>query len=157
MSKVEIVEIKDQIVIGLRNTGEYSKLIPEQLGRLYMYTQENRIEIVGAPTFVCHEKTHEDACEAIKNKNADVESCVPIAKMVEVKGDFKCYELKGGKFAKITHKGPYDKCEPAYCKLFEWVKKNKKEINGCIREVYLNDPREVKPNEVLTNILYPIK
>jgi AraC family transcriptional regulator len=58
--------------------------------------------------------------------------------------------------AKIVHKGPYDKCEPAYTKLFAWIEKSGKKIAGPTREAYLNDPNEVGLEEALTEIYIPI-
>ena len=59
--------------------------------------------------------------------------------------------------AKIMHKGPYEDCGATYGKLFAWLQKNGKRMNGPTREVYLNDPREVPPEEILTEIYAPIE
>lgn len=37
-------------------------------------------------------------------------------------------------------------------KMFSWIAENGKMISGPVREVYLNDPREVNPDEILTEI-----
>lgn len=37
-------------------------------------------------------------------------------------------------------------------KMFSWIAENGKIISGPVREVYLNDPREVNPDEILTEI-----
>jgi effector-binding domain-containing protein len=88
---------------------------------------------------------------------ADIEVAAPISDKIEETGEIKCYTLLGGKMAKIIHKGPYDKCEPTYEKIFAWIKKNGRNIVGPTREVYLNDPREVGLEEALTEIYVPIK
>ena len=59
--------------------------------------------------------------------------------------------------ARIVHKGPYEGCEAAYETLFAWLEENGKEVVGPIREVYLNDPNEVPPAEILTEIYAPIE
>ncbi len=58
--------------------------------------------------------------------------------------------------AKIIHKGPYEACAPTYEKLYTWIEQNGKTITGPVREVYLNDPREVGIEEALTEIYAPI-
>lgn len=58
--------------------------------------------------------------------------------------------------AKIIHKGPYEECAPTYEKLFSWIAENGIGIFGHVREVYLNDPQEVQPDEVLTEIYAPL-
>ena len=107
------------------------------------------------PIFVCYE-TAEEAMEADKTGTADVEVAAPIVEKIEETEEIKCYTLPGGKMAKIIHKGPYDKCETTYNKIFAWIDKNGKKIAGPIREVYLNDPREVGLEEALTEIYIPI-
>ena len=59
--------------------------------------------------------------------------------------------------AKTVHRGPYEACEPTYAKLFAWIGENGKRIAGPLREVYLNDPKEVPPEEILTEIYAPIE
>ena len=58
--------------------------------------------------------------------------------------------------AKIVHRGPYEECEPTYDRLFAWIARNGMSITGPIREAYLNDPREVPQEEILTEIYVPV-
>jgi len=155
MNDVTVIQIKPQTVIGLRKRGPYS-LIPTLLKELYEFAMEKGIPVTGHPTFVCHE-TAEEALEAMKTGNADVEVAVPVSGKVEVTGDIKCYELPGGTMARIIHKGPYGACEPTYLRLFAWLEENGKQLAGPTRELYLNDPREVGPSETLTEIHAPIE
>ena len=104
---------------------------------------------------MCHE-TAEEAMEADKTGNADIEVVAPIAEAIEETEEIKCYTLSGGRMAKIVHKGPYEKCESTYNKIFAWIEKNGKKIVGPIREAYLNDSREVGLEEALTEIYVPI-
>ena len=66
------------------------------------------------------------------------------------------YELSGGKMAEIIHRGPYEASGPVYKRLFAWLEENDKKLTGPIREAYLNDPREVAPEDILTIIYAPI-
>ncbi len=45
---------------------------------------------------------------------------------------------------------------PAYERLFAWALENGLKLTGALRESYLNDPREVAPEEILTIIHAPI-
>lgn len=154
MDDVTVIEIKSQTVIGLRKRGPYSQ-IPMLLKELFEFAMEKGIKVSGHPTFVCHE-TAEEAKEAMKTDNADVEVAVPVAGKVEVTGDIQCYELPGGTMARIMHKGPYEACEPTYLRLFAWMEENGKRLVGPTRELYLNDPREVGFDKALTEIHAPI-
>jgi len=155
MDEVTTVTLKPQLVLGTKKTGSY-KEIPQLLCKLFEYAQENKLACTGAPVFVCHEITIEQVCEAEKSKSAQLEVCLPLAKKVSGSKDISCYKLAGGEHAKILHKGPYEECGPAYQKLYSWIAAQGKKVAGPVREVYLNDPREVAKEEILTEIYAPI-
>jgi len=153
---ISIVEIDPQLVLGIRKEGPY-KSIAQIIPELFEYMQNNGIDCVGSPVYVCHESTPEEAKKAVEEGNADLEVVAPIDYKVEGQQGYKCYELEGGKMAKIVHKGPYDQSGSTYTKLFAWIAENDVKTRGCIREVYVNDPREVSPEEILTEIYTPIE
>ena len=155
MEEVTVVDVKPQLVAGIRKMGYYRE-IAELLPRLYEYAAKKGAKFTAPPTFVCHE-TAEEAMEADKTGNALIEVAAPIAEKIEETKEIKCYTLPGVKMAKIIHKGPYDKCEPTYEKIFAWIKKERRNIVGPTREVYLNDPNEVGLEEALTEIYIPIE
>jgi len=155
MDEVTTVKLKPQLVLGTKATGSY-KEIPQLLGKLFEYSQQNQIKCTGAPVFVCHEITIEAVCEAEKNKSAELEVCIPIEKKAKGNQELASYKLAGGEYAKILHKGPYDECGPAYQKLYSQIAIMGKKVSGPVREVYLNDPRKVAKEEILTEIYAPI-
>ena len=57
---------------------------------------------------------------------------------------------------KTVHKEPYEDCTSTYEKLYDWLVQNGKKIIAPTREVYLNDPGEVPPEKILTEIYLPI-
>jgi effector-binding domain-containing protein len=79
---------------------------------------------------------------------------VPISGIFEKVGseEIQVYELPGGKMTKIVHNGPYEECSQNYEKLFSRSAKTGRVISGLILEVYFNHPREVQPEEILTEI-----
>jgi len=126
------------------------------LPHLFEFALGKGIQIQG-PIFVCHEVTPEDAMKANEEGNADIEVAIPISGKVKNTEEIKSYVLPGGEMAKIIHKGLYEACAPTYQKLFAWLETDGKRIAGPIREVYLNDPHEVPPEEILTEIYAPIE
>lgn len=154
MKKIEIINLEPQLVIGVRKKGYYRE-IGEILPKLYEYASKKGAIFSGMPIFICHESP-EEIEEANNTGSADIEVAVPVAKNIEETDEIHCYTLPGEKMAKIIHKGPYDACEITYNELFAWIEKNNKRIIGPIREVYLNDPREVGLEETLTEIYAPI-
>ena len=155
MEEVTIVEVKPQLVLGMRRRGKYEE-IGVMLPQIVQHIIEKGVQIAGPPVFVCHETSAEEVKKADSEGNADVEVAWPIAVEMEGTGEMTCYELSGGKMARIVHKGPYQACESTYEKLFAWIAQNGKIIAGPLREVYLNDPREVPEEEILTEIYAPI-
>lgn len=155
MGDIAIVDVEPQMVIGLRRRGPY-KQISDMIPELYEFAEKNGVVIVGAPIFVCHETSVEEAMEAEAKGNADVEVVFPVAGDVKASGEIKHYELAGGKMAKTVHKGPYEAMVPTYEKLYAWLEENGKHIVGPTWEIYLSDPREVPPEEYITEIYVPV-
>ncbi|HWQ48967.1 MAG TPA: GyrI-like domain-containing protein [Methanosarcina sp.] len=157
MSEITIVELNPQLVLGMRKTGAY-KEIPMMFQRICEFAFSKNIQITAYPAFLWHETTVEEAQKADIEENADIEVVFPISEFIETAEDeeIRVYELPGGKMAKIVHKGPYEECTLTYEKLFSWIAENGKRIVGPVREVYLNDPREVQPEEILTEIYAPL-
>jgi effector-binding domain-containing protein len=53
-------------------------------------------------------------------------------------------------------KGPYDAMESSWRELLAWVAANDRRPGGPLREVYLNDPGQVSPDDLLTELLVPL-
>ena len=156
MENIAIVEVAAQQVLGMKMTGTYT-LIPELLMKIYEFTVKKKIEISGPPLFLCHEISPEAVMEANEKGTATVEVAWPVSGIVKGNREMKVYELPGGKMAHTIHYGPYESCEPTYLKLFAWIKEKGLHISGPIREVFPNDPREVKPEEIITEIFVPVR
>jgi len=155
MDDITIVEIEAQQVLGINKTGSYT-LIPELLMKIYEFAVGNKITICGPPLFLCHETRVEAVTEANKKGTARVEVAWPVFGIVKGYREIKAYTIPGGKMVRTVHHGPYESCEPTYQKLFTWIETKGLHISGPIREVYLNDPRLVKPEEILTEIFVPV-
>jgi effector-binding domain-containing protein len=154
MSEVSISSIESQLVVGMRKRGTYAQIRP-MITRLHKYVEASGAGIAGPPMFVCHE-TPKEVVKANLQHNADVEVVIPVSARIEGNDEVTCYELPGGPMAKITHTGPYEKSATAYKKLFAWIAENHKKVAGPTREVYLNDPRKVPPEKLLTDIYAPV-
>jgi DNA gyrase inhibitor GyrI len=64
--------------------------------------------------------------------------------------------LPGGPCAWTTHRGPYEELGLAHHALFAWAQERGHEAVGAIREIYENDPNEVAPEALVTEVLLPI-
>jgi DNA-binding transcriptional MerR regulator len=65
-------------------------------------------------------------------------------------------ELPGGIVAWTTHHGPYDEISPAYHTLAGWIQEHGHGIVGAPREIYLTDPRTTAPDDLLTEVQFPV-
>jgi len=156
MDDISIVEVSAQQVLGMKKTGTYM-LIPELLMKIYEFTVKKKIEVTGPPFFLCHEITPEAVMEANEKGTATVEVAWPVSGTVKGTREMKVYDLPGGKMVYTIHRGPYESCEPTYRRLFTWIDSQGLRISGPIREVYPNDPRVVKPEEIITEIFVPVR
>lgn len=82
----------------------------------------------------------------------------------EFRGDtppegMEALSILGGKTAVLTFKGPYSGLEAAYHSLFgNWLPESGEEpADQPCYEIYLNDPRETAPEDLLTEICLPLK
>lgn len=90
-------------------------------------------------------------------QDMDVEIGFPVAKKLAGKDNIKAGELPTGKIASCVYCGPYIEMAPAYEALAIWVEENGYEPTGIAYEFYLNDPGEVTPEELMTQIVFPLK
>jgi len=156
MEEITLLDVPPQQVLGIKKIGTY-RLIPELLMKIYEFIDEKKLTIVGAPMFLCHETSPDAVKEANEKGTAIVEVAWPVAGTAKESGDIKVYTLPGGKMARTVHHGPYETCEPTYLKLFSWICEHHFQIAGPIREIYPNDPRQVNPEEIITEILVPVR
>ena len=155
MAEVTIVQVPTQLVLGVQRKGHYAD-IAVALGEVVHYAMANGAQLTGMPVAIMHETSKEAAEKADREGTAVIDVAFPIAQPVQGSDAVKCYELPGGTMAKTIHKGPYETCESTYNELFQWLVKRGKKITGPRREAYLNDPREVKPEDILTEIYAPV-
>ncbi len=155
MEEVTLVEVPQFQVLGIRKRGHY-RIIPELLQRIFEFAMENRVQLAGMPMLLMHERSREEALEADTKGTADVEVAVPVSGTVKPEGDIRLYTLPGGKMARIVHLGPYEGSATSYEKVLGWIGQKGLNVIGPIREIYHNNPMEVRPEEIMTEILVPV-
>jgi AraC family transcriptional regulator len=89
----------------------------------------------------------------------------PVDCAITVEGEVKpaegmtVQEIGGGKYAKYTYQGPYNKLDKAWHDVLAEVGKSTAYTTADkpSLEVYLNDPSQVKPEELITEIYLPVE
>ena len=150
---VEIDEVEPRPVAAIRLRTSISKVgrdVGAAFGRLIAELGQAGIEPAGPPLTVHH--------EIIDNEtDGDIEVCIQITGDFEGRDDLDVREIEGGPVAATTHKGRYHEITPAYHTLTGWIAEHGHEIVGPPREIYLNDPQIVLPEDLLTRVEFPIK
>ncbi len=149
--KCEIIERDAQNTLSIRTTSSVQNL-PEVLGKNYgvimQYLGQLNEQMVGAP-FVAYYN--------MDMQNLDIEIGIPVAKKISSKDEIKASEIPRGKYASCLYIGPYSGVAPAYETLAKYIEDQGYEPTGIAYELYLNDPSVVSPEELQTEILFPLK
>jgi effector-binding domain-containing protein len=90
-------------------------------------------------------------------QDLDVEIGFPVSGSLPGKGEIQPGEIPGGKAATCLHVGPYTEVGPAYEALMQWIMENGFEATGVAYEMHLNDPAQTPPEELKTQIVFPMK
>ncbi|MFC5380018.1 MerR family transcriptional regulator [Aquipuribacter nitratireducens] len=108
----------------------------------------------GAPFVVYHDVIDETSA-------GDIEVCVPVPPATAPpapadEGAVRWRTTAGGPVARTLHRGPYAEIAPAYHSLEGWMRENGHRPAGPPREVYLNDPATTLPEDLLTEVQWPV-
>lgn len=147
----QITEQEPRPALAIRTSLPVEQL-PDFLGRAYgsivQYLVELQEQPAGAP-YVAYFN--------MDPKNLEVEAGFPVSRALPGHREIQSTEILGGKLATCLHVGPYSDCGPAYAALTQWTKDQGYEPTGVAFEIYLNDPSVTPPQELRTQILFPLK
>ncbi|WTW99484.1 MerR family transcriptional regulator [Streptomycetaceae bacterium NBC_01309] len=65
--------------------------------------------------------------------------------------------LPGGRFARVTHVGPYDQIGLTAHALLSWCAERRHAVRGPLREVYVSDPATTPPDRLVTHLMIPLE
>ncbi|WP_229070334.1 MerR family transcriptional regulator [Actinoplanes sp. DH11] len=104
----------------------------------------------GAPFVVYHDIIDEKT-------DGRIEICIPVPPGLSLPpGPSVTREVPGGLVAYVVHRGPYSEISPAYHVVTGWMEQQGRSGAGAPREVYLNDPQTAAPDELLTEVQFPL-
>jgi len=150
---VQITEATPQLVAATKihtNLRRIGADIGAGFGTLMQALGGEGVSASGPPLIVYHDVIDEET-------DGDIEICVPIVGTISDNPAVNERELEGGTMATTVHHGPYEEIAAAYHTVAGWISEHGHEVAGPPREIYLNDPQIVAPEELLTRVEFPIR
>ncbi|MBN2733730.1 MAG: GyrI-like domain-containing protein [Methanomicrobiaceae archaeon] len=158
VSEPVIKEVMAVRVISGRRTGTYEEVcsgVAEDLMRIIFSpeNQKNGVKITGPCMSICYDNEYRET-------DADIEMAVPVQGQISI--DNPAYDLRtipACRVISVIYKGPYEHegFSVAFGNAFSFAAEMGLETTGPERQIYLNDPSETEPQDLLTEIQIPIK
>lgn len=153
MFEVTFSKVPETQLVSVAHSGSYmqiDKAFEMLFGTLYARgIARPDMRLIGVylddPDIVAVDKLRSFACV---NADSNVPAEAPLGRRT----------IDGGDCAVLRHKGPYANMHKAYRWLYaEWLPKSGRELRDAARfEEYVNNPRDVPPTELLTDIYIPL-
>jgi len=99
-----------------------------------------------------------DDPDFVQEQDLRARACSPVAAAARLRAPLEELMLPGGSFARLRHRGPYADMKDAYRWLYGvWLPRSAYEAGDVPGfESYLNNPQDVAPTELLTDIHLPL-
>lgn len=147
----QLIDRAAQPVLSIRTHTSVQQL-PEQLGRAYGAIVEYLADMgerpAGPPFAVYYN---------MDMQNLDVEMGFPVATPLSGEDAIQANLFAKGQYAMCVHNGPYGDIGAAYEALTVWMQDHGYTPTGIAYEFYLNDADETPPEELQTQIFFPVK
>lgn len=160
MSEIAVHQLDPRPAAAVRVTGAMSELdlgalFEEHLPSIAHRLADMGVEPAGAPYGRYHEFGPERAIVEIGIPTAAPASALrPMAEAED--GELAASELPGGEVAVAVHIGSYDGLPQTYGRLEEWIGTEGRRPAGAPWESYVDDPSEVDPADIRTEVCWPI-
>ncbi|MCB9866110.1 MAG: AraC family transcriptional regulator [Phycisphaerales bacterium] len=87
------------------------------------------------------------------------DACLTVGPQFQPEGEVGVQDIPGGDYAMAVHRGPYEKLSETYAALCgEWLPRSGREVRTAPAiEMYLNNPQDTAPEELVTEVYVPLK
>ncbi len=150
---VNIIDFPETLCAAVPHTGSYMQ-IDQAMGKLFVLLKE--LNLLNENTKMM--ALFLDDPELTETEALRSFACSPIEPSTHLPTALETKTLKARQVAKLTYKGPYADMSQAYQWLYGvWLPESGYEPadSPCI-ESYLNNPQQVAPTELLTDIMLPL-
>jgi flavin reductase (DIM6/NTAB) family NADH-FMN oxidoreductase RutF/effector-binding domain-containing protein len=146
----DIVERPAQSALTIRTRVSpvaLASAIGESMMAIVRYAGEKGYIPIGPPFVAYH---------GFDGQKQDIEIGFPFKPGIEGRDTIKVSGIPGGKAATYRHVGSYEKLPDVRTALEQWLNTNGHTISGATYEIYLNDPQTTAPENLETEIMYPL-
>lgn len=150
MIDVEVKQIPAQLALVVHTRGTLETVAAEMgaaFGTLMRHAQATGAQFAGPPVAVYPEMPEGEFAFDV---------CMPVAPGAVAGDAVPLEELPAVEAATCLHKGPYTTIGQTWERLVQWAAENGRQPGGAAREVYLNDPQQVRAEEILTELVMPL-
>ena len=153
--QVTIKETEPLTVAFLSMKGPYTQ-ISEAFGKLYSWMGQKGLMPAGPPLGL-----YFNVPGQVPDEELLWELRSPIAGDVAISGPDEqgrgVKRLEAIQVAATMHQGPFEEVGRTYGALAGWIMENGYEINAPTEEVYLSDPNETPPEQLVTEVRFPVR
>ncbi|UUX93082.1 MerR family transcriptional regulator [Methanoplanus endosymbiosus] len=158
VSEPVIKDVPAMRVISCRRIGSYEEVCSEVSENLIKIifnpaNQKEGVKITGPFITICYDGEYRET-------DADIEMAVPVQGQIAIDEDgYQIRNLRPCRVISVIYKGPYEHegFSAAYNAAFKIATEKGLETIGPERQIYLNNPDETTPEELLTEIQIPVK
>ncbi|MCL2115278.1 MAG: GyrI-like domain-containing protein [Methanobrevibacter sp.] len=148
--EVKIQEVKIGSVANIKHKGSFKEL-NKFYGQLENWIKNNGLKSLG--TYHCRfDLQNED----VSSNNIFFELAMPVEKLDKYEHSVKISQIPERDVVSALYKGPYSNLHSIHRTLADYTRNNDLAPMDSPTEIYLNDPLEVKPNELLTEVQFTV-
>jgi len=152
--KIEIAVLPAQTAIMVKDSAgpkEYAAVMGKAYEELYSYVKSARLTPSGPP-FATYIRWDSATMFSVMN------ICLPVLKADKGKGRITAGNFPEQKVVQAIYFGAYDKMEPAYKAVEQFIKESGLTEAGAPMEIYVTDPMTEKDiSKLETHIVFPVK
>lgn len=151
---VKIHEMPETRCVAVAHTGSYMQ-IDQAMGKLFAQLQQHNLltqDTAMMALFV-------DDPDLVDTEELRSFACSPVSTEISIPDELSIQTIAAGPVATLRYKGPYADMHNAYRWLYGvWLPASGNEpADAPAIEAYLNNPQEVAPTELLTDISLPLR
>ncbi|MGL4670345.1 MAG: GyrI-like domain-containing protein [Methanobacteriaceae archaeon] len=143
--------VESEKISYIKHIGKVEE-VPMVMGKLMEWAYKNNINIAGPPCSLYYTDP-----SMVDPEEMVYDMIIPVSGDVKGNDEVKIKEVPEHTVISVIHKGDYSSLSETYMGIWNYIQENEYLSNGYPKEIYLNSPQEVSPDELLTEIQFPVE